>query len=62
MKLSDNVPVWVREKRQPTREELAAKHFADGGSVGTPASNPQNDAYFDEIEATTPIVVKRYNT
>jgi hypothetical protein len=31
------LPVWVREKRQPTKAELAAKHFRDGGTVGTAA-------------------------
>ena len=53
--LAENVPVWVREKRQPTRAELAAKHDADGGGMAPPASNSY--AFFGgEIK------VKRYNS
>jgi hypothetical protein len=38
MKLGDQVPAWVRERRQPTRAELAAKHAADGGGMNTSSS------------------------
>lgn len=39
------LPVWVREGRRPTREELAAKHFADRGGMA-PQADPQVDAFF----------------
>lgn len=57
MRLGDNVPVWVREKRPPTRAELAAKHVSDGGSMayGVPPS-PSTDAFFKEAPKETELV------
>lgn len=46
MKLGGNLPVWIREKRQPTKAELAGKHVADGGGMGT--SGPGNTLPDDE--------------
>lgn len=74
MKLGDNVPVWVREKRQPTREELAGKHAADGGGMNTASGNTLPDDAETELVELFPgtwaykpipaadIKVKRYNT
>jgi hypothetical protein len=60
-KASDSAPIWVREKRRPTREELAAKHFADGGGMGAPPPDPELDAFWHQ-DAETPAapIVKRF--
>lgn len=54
MKLGDNMPIWTREKRAPTRAELAARHFADGGGMGT--SRPGNSLPDDEPASETELV------
>ena len=43
--IRNGVPIWQREKRSPTRAELAAKHFADGGGVAPSVANslPEDD-------------------
>lgn len=60
MKLSDNLPIWAKEKRAPTRAELAAKHVADGGSMayGVPesATDPTQAAFFEVAAAETELV------
>jgi hypothetical protein len=50
MKLGDNRPIWVREKRAPTRAELAAKHAADGGGSATASGNTLPDDEPGETE------------
>jgi hypothetical protein len=52
MTLQDSAPAWVRERRKPTRAELAAKHIADGGSVAGPA--PESDTFF--TDAAPPVL------
>lgn len=52
------LPVWVREGRQPTKEELAAKHFADHGGMGPPAADPEADAFWLDTPGTP--IVKRF--
>jgi hypothetical protein len=52
------LPVWVREKRQPTKAELAAKHFADGGGMGSSSSTTGGNSLGDDD--TPEIKVKRY--
>jgi hypothetical protein len=47
--LRDALPAWARERRQPTRAELAAKYFADGGRVASGSGNTLPD---DEPEGT----------
>ena len=37
--IRDNAPIWMRENRAPTRAELAAKHFADGGGMAPSVDN-----------------------
>lgn len=61
--LVDGIPPWRREKRQPTRAELAAKHIADGGteSYALPMSPIKNPSTGEEIAEPAPIKVKRYN-
>lgn len=55
-KASENMPVWQREKRQPTRAELADKHAADGGQSSTASGNtlPADDPPGTEYE-TVPL-------
>jgi hypothetical protein len=54
----DNAPAWVKERRRPTRAELAAKHFADGGTVG-PAGSENN---LDDFVATlSPATAEDFN-
>lgn len=48
--LVDNLPIWSQQRRQPTRAELAAKHAADGGGVGSSA--PSNSLPDDEPAGT----------
>ncbi len=57
----DTAPLWVKENRRPTRQELAAKHFADGGTVGPATPVDTGPSFFDIDEDTGPIPVKRYN-
>lgn len=59
--LADGAPAWVREKRQPTKQELAAKHAADGGGMGAPAAD-SSYAFFNGDDGSGDIVVKRYHT
>ena len=49
------LPVWVRERRAPTRAELAAKHDADTGQ-GSPAPGPRLE-FFDD---TTPAMGRSF--
>lgn len=52
-KASENMPIWQREKRQPTRAELADKHAADGGGMGSSVSgNSLPDDVADEDTET----------
>jgi hypothetical protein len=60
VKLSDNVPPWVRERRQPTRAELAGKHEADGGGMAPPPPDQTTSAFFNGDDDTGEVIVKRY--
>ena len=54
-KASDNMPAWQREKRAPTRKELAEKHFADRGGMdpgpgnSLPADEPAGEMELAEL-------------
>lgn len=64
MKLGDRAPPWVRERRPPTRAELAAKHLADSGGTdnsGGFSGNSLGD-FLEPGEKLPPVKVKRYRT
>lgn len=52
-RITSRAPIWVQEKRQPRREELAAAHAAAGGGMGTSHSN---GASLDLTEGETELV------
>jgi hypothetical protein len=63
VRLGDNVPPWVRERRQPTKAELADKHVADGGGMGTASGNSLPDDVDDSdtetVELSSGILLQR---
>lgn len=71
--IRNGAPPWMKERRQPTREELAAKHAADGGGMALPpgANTLPDDVPEGPItlsDGTTlavapaaPMEIKRYN-
>lgn len=49
-RITSKAPIWVQEKRQPRREELAAAHAAAGGGMGTPHSNGNSLDFSEDTE------------
>lgn len=59
----ENAPIWVKENRRPTKDELAAKHAADGGPpAGGDANSSLNSLGDDDVPDFETVVVKRYHT
>ena len=61
---SDNAPIWQKERRSPTRAELAAKHATDQPGTPSPAVAPVTSLSTGEAiefdEPTTAVKVRRF--
>jgi len=58
------VPIWVKERRQPRREELRNQHLACGGQItGTAPTTPkEHDPFWDTPAVPAPVKIRKHKS